>query len=170
MITNVWEATTSGFAPYLPAVPPSANSYRETYEQNRHRIYAMAFWMTDNELAAEEVMTQAFCQAFTHYAEPTAEQIDLALVAELRALVPLGTLTLDCQPCTEVRSVRYNIMRVDLERALMNLPSTEKMIFILHDVESYDHARVARTLGLTEDQSRRGLHQARLYIRQSVGK
>jgi DNA-directed RNA polymerase specialized sigma24 family protein len=77
---------------------------------------------------------------------------------------------LDCAPSSEVRSVRYNILRVDLERALVQLPSTEKLIFIMHDVESYDHPRVARTLGLTEEQTQLGLHQARLYLRQLLGK
>ncbi len=171
MITSIQEANTSGFAAYLPSVLPSiANGYFQTYEQNRHRIYAMAFWMTDNELAAEELMTDTFSRVFAVDSQPTAEQIDSALIAELRSLVPIGTLTLDCAPCSEVRSVRYNILRVDLERALVQLPSTEKLIFIMHDVESYDHSRVARTLGLTEEQSQLGLHQARLYLRQVLGK
>jgi DNA-directed RNA polymerase specialized sigma24 family protein len=39
------------------------------------------------------------------------------------------------------------------------------MVFLLHDVEGYDHARVARTLGITEDESQIGLHQARLRLR-----
>jgi RNA polymerase sigma-70 factor (ECF subfamily) len=170
MITSIQEANT-GFAPYLPAVlAPSASEYRHIYEQNRHRIYAMAFWMTDNELAAEVLMTNTFSCAFARHSEPTPEQIDAALISELRELVPLGTLTLDCAPCSEVRSVRHNILRTDLERALVQLPSTEKLIFVMHDVESYDHSRVARTLGLTEEQSQLGLHQARLYLRQLLGK
>jgi len=41
-----------------------------------------------------------------------------------------------------------------LERAVIQLPDTEKMIFLMHDVEGYDHARIARLLGMTEDSSR----------------
>ena len=40
----------------------------------------------------------------------------------------------------------------------------------MHDAENYDHARIARTLGLTEDESRRGLHQARLRMRELLAK
>jgi RNA polymerase sigma-70 factor (ECF subfamily) len=171
MMTPIQQANSSVFAAYLPAVLPLTESgYRETYEQNRHRVYAIAFWMTDNELAAEQLMVSAFTRVFARNAEPSPQQIDKALVEELRELVPLGTFTLDCAPCNEVRSVRYNILRVDLERALVQVPSTEKMIFILHDVESYDHARIADTLGLSEEQTRFGLHQARLYLRQLLGK
>jgi RNA polymerase sigma-70 factor, ECF subfamily len=45
------------------------------------------------------------------------------------------------------------------------LPATERMIFLMHDVEGYDHDRIARTIGLERDESVQGLHQARLRLR-----
>jgi DNA-directed RNA polymerase specialized sigma24 family protein len=42
------------------------------------------------------------------------------------------------------------------------------MIFCMHDGDGYDHARIARTLNIGEEESRRGLHQARLRIRELV--
>jgi len=48
------------------------------------------------------------------------------------------------------------------------LPHTERMIFCMHDGDAYDHARIARTLGISEADSRQGLHQARLRIRELV--
>ena len=69
-----------------------------------------------------------------------------------------------------MQSVRRNTLRVDLERAVVQLPPTEKMIFLMHDVESYDHARIARTLGLSDEESRLGLHQARLRMRELLAK
>ena len=157
-------------AEYLPAVLPSVDSYREAYEQNRHRIYALAFWMTDNELVAEELMMDTFCRAFLAGDRPTAEEIDRALVAELRSCMPLGILTLNCAPCDKVLSVRRSKLRVDLELAVVQLPGTERMIFLMHDVEGYDHSRIARTLGLTETGSRTGLHQARLRMRELLAR
>jgi DNA-directed RNA polymerase specialized sigma24 family protein len=65
-----------------------------------------------------------------------------------------------------VASVRGNVKRVDLERAVVQLPPTERMIFLLHDVEAYDHTRISRTLGVSEQESQLGLHQARLRLRQ----
>jgi len=35
----------------------------------------------------------------------------------------------------------------------------------MHDVENYSHERIARTLGLDENESIQGLHQARLRLR-----
>jgi RNA polymerase sigma-70 factor (ECF subfamily) len=40
------------------------------------------------------------------------------------------------------------------------------MIFLLHDVEGYNHARIAKLIGLTENESRNSLHQARLRMRE----
>lgn len=171
MNLNVQEAKMTGLAAYMPAIlQPSVESSSAIYEQNRHRIYSLAFWMTDNELAAEELMTHAFCRAFGRADAPSAEEIDRSLIAELREYIPLGTLTLDCAPCDKVLSVRHNTLRVDLERSVIQLPDTEKMIFLMHDVEGYDHARIARLLSIAEDGSRHGLHQARLRLRELLAK
>lgn len=126
--------------------------------------------MTDNELAAEELMTHTFCRAFGRSGAASAEAIDRALIAELRQYMPLGTLTLECAPCHKVLSVRRNTLRVDLERAVIQLPNTEKMIFLMHDVEGYNHPRIAHLLSITEDGSRNGLHQARLRMRELLAK
>lgn len=101
---------------------------------------------------------------------PTPEEIDRALIAEVRQEMPLGVLSLQCSPCDAVLSVRRHTLRINLERAVVQLPHTERMIFLMHDVESHDHARIARTLGLTEDESRSGLHQARLRMRELLSK
>ncbi len=170
-MNTVPEAKMLGFATYMPAVlPRSIDRYNEAYELNRHRVYALAFWMTDNELDAAQLMTHTFCRAFARAHTPSAEQIDRCLISELREYMPLGRLTLNCAPCEKVLSVRRNTLRVDLERAVVQLPPTEKMIFLMHDVESYDHARIARTLGLSDEESRLGLHQARLRLRELLAK
>ena len=52
--------------------------------------------------------------------------------------------------------------------AVVQVPPTERLIFLMHDVEGYDHARIARLLGVNEAESQTGLHQARIRIRQLV--
>jgi RNA polymerase sigma-70 factor, ECF subfamily len=152
----------------VPAAKTQKTRYSKIYEEHRHRIYSLAFWMTDHELAAEQLAANTFLRAFALTGSPKAEQIDQALLAEVRELAPLGGLTLNESIAAEVRSIQGNVKRVDLERAVVQLPATERMIFLLHDVESYDHARIGRLLGITEDESRFGLHQARLRIRALV--
>ena len=171
MSLSIGEAKNLGLDRYLPGLfSNQVDSCREIYELNRHRVYSLAFWMTDNELMAEELMIQSFSRAFSLSRQPSAEEIDRALLAELRAYVELGRLTLHCAPCEKVLSVRRNTLRVDLERAVVQLPPTEKIIFLMHDVEGYDHARIAHLLDITETDSCHGLHQARLRLRELLVK
>ena len=169
MSLSIGEAKDLGFAQYLPTLIPSkVDSCREIYEQNRHRVYSLAFWMTDNELAAEELMIDTFYRAFAAKQDAAADDIDRALIAVLRECMPLGSLTLNCAPVNRVLSVRHkhNTLRVELERAVVQLPSPEKLMFLMHDVEGYEHARIASLLNVSEDESYRGVHQARLRLRE----
>jgi len=153
----------------------SAASQREeqrkaVYEANRRRVYSFAFWMTDSEPLAEEVSERTFLRAFSVHDQPSDEQIDQALLRELKkeASVSLEPLQLQCGVVRQVSSIRSNTLRVEMERAIVQLPHTERLIFCMHDGDAYDHARIARTLGISEDESRQGLHQARLRIRELV--
>jgi RNA polymerase sigma-70 factor (ECF subfamily) len=140
--------------------------YQKIYEQNRHRVYSFAFWMTDNELAAEEISARTFHRAFAHSVAPTDEMIDRLLLSEIRELMSVGSLTLDCPAVEKVEGIRHNVKRIHLERAVVQLPATERLIFVMHDGEGYTHERIARTVGISERESQSGLHQARLRIRE----
>jgi len=166
MAESIEQAKVTGFVTTISRPEARVRAYQERFEENRHRIYSLAFRMTDNEVVAEELMINSFCRAFALNADPDAESVDRALVTELRELMPLGTLTLECAPACDVVGLRRNTKRVELENAVAQLPATERMVFMLHDVERYDHLRISRLLGLTEQESAYGLHQARLRLRE----
>lgn len=167
-MSNIIQAKIAGFATYASAKTVNIEEFRKVYDENRHRVYSFAFWMTDNELAAEELSENTFLRVFGMSAAPSDEAVDHLLLAEIRELMPVGLLTLECGVATEIESIRNNVKRVHLERAVVQLPSTERLIFVMHDGEGYSHERIAHTIGITEDESRHGLHQARLRIRQLV--
>lgn len=162
-ISQNWKLAETATLPF-----EQLDSFQAIYEQNRHRVYAVAFWMSGNELAAEDLASLTFRRAFAHSASPSPDAIDRALIASVRVLGPLGNLSLRCGNAAEVVNVRRNTLRVHLEQAILQLPPTERLIFLLHDVDNYGHARIARLLGITQDESQVGLHQARLRIRELV--
>jgi len=143
---------------------------RRVYEKHCHRIYSLAFWMTDHEIAAERLASRTFLRAFTSGTRTSRGQIDQAFVAEVRELTSVETLTLDVALAPGSKSIYGNMKRVDLERAVVQLPAAERLIFLLHDVEAYDHGRISRLLRFNEDQVMAGLHQARLRIRELVAR
>jgi RNA polymerase sigma-70 factor (ECF subfamily) len=156
---------------YLPSAKSKRReNHKAIYEANRHRVYSLAFWMTDSEMSAEHISERTFLRAFSISDQPCEETIDRALLRELKneASVSLEPLQLRCSMACEVNSVRCHAKRVELERAIVQLPHTERMIFCMHDGDGYDHARIARTLEISEEESRQGLHQARLRIRELV--
>lgn len=170
MLNTMQEAPLNQVTGFSPETIVVAQQRREIFERNRHRVYAVAFWMTGNELAAEDLMSDVFRAAFLATTIPSSEDIDRALVGELKKTFDIPLFTLDCVPSNEVRSVRSNTLRTELELAVIELPATEKLIFLMHDVEGYDHDRVARLLGITDRESRLGLHQARLRVRELLAK
>ncbi|HZP17075.1 MAG TPA: sigma-70 family RNA polymerase sigma factor [Terriglobales bacterium] len=171
MASTLQNVAVSEFTSFVPTFTHSSvDQYKDIYEQNRHRVYALAFWMTNNELQAEQLLEATFVRAFAESRIPNEEQIDEALVAELRDEHIIGLLTLNCAEATQIEAVRHNTKRVHLELAVVQLPATEKLMFLLHDVEGYSHERIARLLNVTEKNSQLGLHQARLRIRELVSK
>jgi RNA polymerase sigma-70 factor, ECF subfamily len=155
---------------FAPAVESRTAQYDAIYGEHCHRIYSLAFWMTDNELSAEQLAGNTFLRAFALSAAPGTDQVDQAFLAEIRELTRVGELTLNCSAVTESTNVRGNVKRVHLERAIVQLPATEKLIFLLHDVEGYSHHKVARLLGMDVRESQFGLHQARLRMRELVSR
>src|SRR5689334_14421573 len=109
----------------VPAVESRAADYSSVYNEHCHRIYSLAFWMTDNERVAEELSASIFLRAFSLSASPRAEQIDNAFLAVIREITPVGALTLNSR-ATHARSIAGNIKRIHLERAVVQLPATEK--------------------------------------------
>ena len=55
--------------------------------------------------------------------------------------------------------------RVTLENAVGRLPEGYRVIFLLHDVEGYEHHEIAELLGCSVGNTKSQLHKARLKIR-----
>jgi len=167
MASSYQDVKVTSFVPALPlAVADRLAECRETYDEHRHRIYTLAFWITGHELMAEELSVATFREALERHPRASAEMLDRTLIRQASQYLPIGELTLRCAPVSEVKTVRRNIKRVHLEEALLALPVTERIIFFLRDVERYDHARIGRILSIGEEASRQAAHQARLRVRE----
>jgi RNA polymerase sigma-70 factor (ECF subfamily) len=59
-----------------------------------------------------------------------------------------------------------SVDRVTLERAVAALPPGYRMVFVLHDVEGYEHNEIAGLLDCSTGNSKSQLHKARLRLRE----
>lgn len=60
--------------------------------------------------------------------------------------------------------------RIDLERAVAELPDGCREVFVLYDVEGFEHREVGAMLGISDGTSKSQLHKARLRLRESLGR
>jgi len=143
---------------------------RDIYDSHRHRAFSLAYYMTGNEVDAERILTQTFVRAFEASPEPTGQEVDQALLAELRKRV---SLDLNIPVYTSVlsasaplpRQAGQNVKRTDLEEAIGQLPAMERFLFLLRDVEGYTPATIAELLRLPESYVHQGVFTARARLR-----
>ena len=69
------------------------------------------------------------------------------------------------EPAATAPLVASSISRLDLERAIAQLPDGCRTAFVLHDVEGFEHNEIATLLGISEGTSKSQVHKARMKLR-----
>jgi RNA polymerase sigma-70 factor (ECF subfamily) len=142
-----------------------AQAQRDIYDSHRHRIFSLAYHMTGNELEAEQILTDSFIRAFTSSAKPDGECIDQAFVTQLRSRFSLAPAAPAVAGTTSIPMSNKNVRRTDLEEAIQQLPSAERLLFLLRDVEGYSAEAIAQLLEMQHPQVTRTLFSARIRLR-----
>jgi len=60
------------------------------------------------------------------------------------------------------------IDRLALQRAIENLPDGYRLIFVLHDIEGFEHNQIADMLECSIGNSKSQLHKARVKLRDAL--
>ena len=60
--------------------------------------------------------------------------------------------------------------QLDLERAIGRLPQGARAVFVLHDVEGYQHGEIARMIGIAEGTCKAQLFRARRLLREALSR
>jgi RNA polymerase sigma-70 factor (ECF subfamily) len=66
---------------------------------------------------------------------------------------------------SEDQVLASSVDRVNIERAIDGLPSGCRIIFVLHDMEGYEHNEIAEVLGCSMGNSKSQLFKARMKLR-----
>jgi RNA polymerase sigma-70 factor (ECF subfamily) len=137
---------------------------RDVYESHRHRTFSLAFYMTGNEIEAEEILATTFIRAFQQNERPDAFAVDSALVNELSQRFPLKEEQAAAVISPGSSLSHRNVRRPDLEIAVRSLPANERLLFLLRDVEGYAPAAISRLLNIPEPQVLRACFSARIRL------
>jgi RNA polymerase sigma-70 factor (ECF subfamily) len=160
-------------------------AFEEIYRQHGSRIYNLAWRMLGDAADAEDAMQEIFLLAFRKVGGFKGESAfgtwlyRLAMnlcVDRLRSRTnrndrrtePLETAPVDA--LVTAASGELAVGRIDLERAIAQLPEGCRAAFLLHDVEGFEHQEVGGILGISEGTSKSQVHKARLRIREFLAR
>ncbi len=142
---------------------------RDVYEAHRHRVFSVSYYMTANEMEAEEILTGTFVQAFAAAPQPDARGVDRALLGELERRFSLAP-SAPARAEESARLERGQVRRTDLEEAVAMLPPRERLVFLLRDVESYPAGKIAGLLGCEEAEVLTTMISARIRMRNALSR
>ena len=124
--------------------------------------------MTGSEIEAEELLRDTFISAFRQSEEPDQAVVDAALIEQLASRVPLDEVESLPIPASSGAMGRRNILRADLELAIRCLPTPERLVFLLMDVEGYPIPQIAALLEMRESDVMRTAVMARMRLRHEL--
>ena len=163
-------------------------AFAQLYALHKRRIYSLCLRMVGNVAEAEDLTQEAFLQlhrkiatfrgdsAFSTWLHRLA--INVVLMQLRKKGLSLISLDEAMEPNPEEGPSRSfgapdlqltgTIDRLVLEHAIADLPAGYRLIFILHDVEGFEHNEIASMLDCSIGNSKSQLHKARLKLREAL--
>jgi RNA polymerase sigma-70 factor, ECF subfamily len=162
-----------------------AEAFQVLYEMHKRRVYSLCLRMTANTAEAEDLAQEAFLQLFRKIATFRGESAFSTWLHRLSVNVVLMHLRKKGLPVVSLEETTQggeedspkkdfgaddvalagSIDRLQLQKAVENLPPGYRTIFVLHDVEGYEHNEIAGIVGCSIGNSKSQLHKARMKLR-----
>lgn len=167
-----------------------AGAFERIYALHNRRVYALCLRMVGNTAEAEDLTQEAFLQLFRKIATFRGESafstwlhrlsVNVVLMRLRRKTLAETSLDETTDPEDESGGPRKDVGgpdlrlsgsvdRVNLERAVEQLPPGYRSIFVLHDVQGYEHNEIAKIMNCSIGNSKSQLHKARMRLRQLLG-
>jgi RNA polymerase sigma-70 factor (ECF subfamily) len=162
-------------------------AFERLYQLHGRRVYALCLRMVGNTAEAEDLAQEAFLQLFRKIQTFRGESafstwlhrlaVNVVLMKLRKKNLPETSLEEATEPDEESGGPRKDIGgpdillsgsidRVNLERAIEQLPPGYKTVFVLHDIQGYEHNEIAEIMGCSIGNSKSQLHKARMRLRE----
>ncbi|HEY7499634.1 MAG TPA: RNA polymerase sigma factor [Vicinamibacterales bacterium] len=156
-------------------------AFEELYRQHAGRLYSVAFRMVGNAADAEDLLQEIFLSAHRKletfrgdsalgtWLYRLAVNLCLDYLRSRTGRAIQMTDALDDEPglfdASSKGLAERTVTKMDLERALTQLPEGCRAAFVLHDIEGLEHREIADVMGIAEGTSKSQVHKARLRLR-----
>jgi RNA polymerase sigma-70 factor (ECF subfamily) len=161
-----------------------AQAFQALYDKHKRRVYSLCLRMTANTAEAEDLTQEAFLQLYRKIGTFRGESAFSTWLHRLSVNVVLMQLRKKSLPVVSLEETTQgeedtpkkdfgaedlalagSIDRLQLQKAVDDLPPGYRMIFVLHDVEGYEHNEIATIVGCSIGNSKSQLHKARMKLR-----
>jgi RNA polymerase sigma-70 factor, ECF subfamily len=157
------------------------------YQLHGRRVYALCLRMVSNPADAEDLAQEAFLQLFRKISTFRGESafstwlhrmtVNVVLMRLRKKSLPTDSLEETIDPDAENSAPKRDVGapdlrlsgavdRVNLERSIDKLPPGYRTVFVLHDVQGYEHNEIAGIMGCSVGNSKSQLHKARTRLRE----
>jgi RNA polymerase sigma-70 factor, ECF subfamily len=163
----------------------NAEAFEFLYNLHKRRVYSLCLRMTANTAEAEDLTQEAFLQLFRKIGTFRGESAfstwlhRMAVNVVLMHLRKKGLPVVSLEEATEGDDdtpkkdfgaddpvLSGSVDRLRLQNAVDRLPPGYRSIFVLHDVEGYEHNEIATMVGCSIGNSKSQLHKARMKLRE----
>ena len=164
-----------------------STAFEFLYQLHSRRVYALCLRMVGNPADAEDLMQEAFLQLFRKIGTFRGESafstwlhrmtVNVVLMRLRKKSLPTDSLEETLEPDAEASGPKRDVGapdlrlsgavdRVNLERSIEKLPPGYRTVFVLHDVQGYEHNEIAGIMGCSVGNSKSQLHKARTRLRE----
>ena len=151
------------------------------YQKYHRRTFSLCLRMTSSPTEAEDLTQEVFIQLFRKIGSFRGDSafstwlhrmtVNQVLMYFRRRSVKNertsedGEMPEQMVPGSSNPNKMQVIDRIALKNAIAVLPNGYRNVFVLHDVEGFEHEEVARIMGISVGTSKSQLHKARLKLR-----
>ncbi len=163
-------------------------NFEHLYRMYRRRVYSLCLRMTGDIAMAEDLTQEAFVHLYRKLDTFRGESafftwfyrlaVNVVLM-QIRKAKKAREVSIEealnpapngpSAPPPEIRTtdpgLTATLDRVNLQRALDALPPGYRTVFVLHDIEGYEHNEIAEMMGCSIGNSKSQLHKARMKLR-----
>jgi RNA polymerase sigma-70 factor, ECF subfamily len=164
------------------------HAFAQLYSIHKKHVYSLCLRMVGSVAEAEDLTQEAFLQFHRKIDTFRAESalstwlhrltINVVLMHLRKKGLQLNSLDEMMEPAPDQRPGRSfgapdlvlsgAIDRLTLQRAIKDLPAGYRLIFVLHDIEGFEHNEIASLLDCSIGNSKSQLHKARLKLREAL--
>jgi RNA polymerase sigma-70 factor, ECF subfamily len=168
------------------AASGNMSAFEELYNRHHRRVYSLCLRMLQNTAEAEDLTQEVFIQLYRKIGSFRGDSAFTTWLHRLtvnQVLMHFRKRTVKFEKTTEEGETPVQIVagtenqakmpivdKIAIDKAIAQLPNGYRNVFVLHDVEGYEHEEVAKILGCSVGTSKSQLHKARLKMRKLLGK